>query len=336
MNATAILALAVSIPVSALAQQRGDTMPQRAAGRTIIGMVTDSAERAIDSAEVFLTRVRRSTSADSAGRFRFDDVKPGEYQIAARRLGYYPQSRTVTVMKDSAVIVRFALVPHARGLPPVVSSARRGGLSGVVGDTAWAAIKDAQISVVSGTRRAISDSMGSFHIDLPPGRHMVRVTREGYAPQMVSATVPKDSGRRMMVFLRPSAVGETAIEQVSIMETEMRLARRSPAYSSIITREDINKGPWTELSQIAQSAASRPLPPDCLAWVDGGPKREYIWAIRASEIEMVEVYRTRAARRTVTSINGGGRRIGDTRPIFGVTPGLTTECPDEVYVWLRK
>jgi len=218
----------------------------------------------------------------------------------------------------------------------VVSSARRGGLSGVVGDTAWAAIKDAEVTVVSTTRRAVTDSMGAFYLDLSPGKHMVRVTRDGYASQMVSATIPKDSGRRMMVFLRPSAIGESATEQVALVETEMRLARRNNAYSTLVSREDINKGPWTELSQIAQSYSSRPLPPDCMAWIDGGPKREYIWAIRASEIEVVEVYRARQARVETRSIVGGGRAVGNTRAITGVSPGLTTECPDEIYVWLRK
>jgi hypothetical protein len=73
-----------------------------------------------------------------------------------------------------------------------------------------------------------------------------------------------------------------------------------------------------------------------MVWIDGGPKREYLWAIRASEIEFVEVYRARQVRGEVRSIVGGGRAIGNTRPITGVVPGLTTECTDEIYVWLRK
>jgi len=336
MRVAATIALLVLMPAAVAAQQRADSATPRLPGRTIAGMVSDTGGRVIDSAEVFITRVRRSTSADSAGRFRFEDVRPGEYQVAARRLGYYPQTRTVIVTKDSGALVLFALVPQARGLPPVVSSARRGGLAGVVGDTAWAAIKDAEVTVISTTRRAKTDSMGSFFIDLSPGKHMVRVTRDGYASQMVSATIPKDSGRRIMVFLRPSAFGETAIEQVALVETEMRLARRNNVYSTLVTREDINKGPWTELSQIAQSYSSRPLPPDCLAWIDGGPRQEYIWAIRASEIEFVEVYRARQVRAEVRSIVGGGRPVGNTRAIMGVSPGRTTDCPDEIYVWLRK
>lgn len=340
MNATACIALAVLTPIAAAAQQRPEAT-QRPPGRTIVGIVTDSAGRVIDSAEVLVTRLRRSTAADTAGRFRFDDVKPGEYQVASRRLGYYPQTRDVIVTKDAGALVEFVLVPQVRGLPPVVSSARRGGLAGVVGDTAWAAIKDAGVAVISTTRSAVTDSMGAFFIDLSPGKHMVRVTREGYAPQMVSATIPKDSGRRIMVFLRPSLVEESVPERIAMQETEMRLARRNSVYSTLITREEINQRPWTELSQIAQSYSSRPLPPDCLAWIDGGPKREYIWAIRASEIEAVEVHRARVARVQVRSIVGGGRAIGNTRPMTGVSPSMRasasdTECPDEIYVWLRK
>jgi hypothetical protein len=333
---TAPFVLVALLPAAAAAQQRIDSAASKPPGRTIVGIITDSSDRAIDSAEVFIPALKRKTEADRTGAFRFRDVKPGKYAVAARRLGYYPQTREVVVTSDSGGVARFSLVPQPRGLPPVVTSAKRGGLSGVVGDTGWAAIKGAEVTVISTTRRAVTDSMGAFHIDLPAGRHMVRVVREGYASQMVSATIPRDSGRRMMVFLRPSTVGPSATEDIAILETEMRLARRNPVYSTLLTREDINKGPWTELSQIAQSAATRPLPPECLAWIDGGPKREYIWAIRASEIEAVEIHRARPVRAEVRTITGGGRAIGNTRPIFGVSPGRNTDCPDEVFVWLRK
>ena len=329
-----VAALSLLVPCALAAQQR----PIAAPGRTIVGVVMDSADRIVDSAEVFIPALKRSTAADSLGRFRFNDVRPGEYQVAARRLGFYPQTRTVIVTRDSAGVAYFALLPYSRGLTPVVTSARRGGLSGVVGDTAWNAIKGAEVTVVSSSRGTVSDSMGGFYFDLPPGRHMIRVKRDGYASQMVSVTVPRDSGRRMMVFMKPTGRESSSLEEQNILEMEMRFARKTANYSALITREDINKGPWTELRQIAEYGAGRPLDPACLAWIDGGPKREYIWAIRASEIEAVEVYRSRPVRTEVRSIVVGGRAVGNSRPIMGPPggAGIGLECQDEVFVWLRK
>jgi hypothetical protein len=330
----ALVALVLLAPLALGAQQQSR---MAAPGRTIVGVVVDSADRIVDSAEVFIPALKRSTAADTLGRFRFTDVKPGEYEVAARRLGYYPQTRSVSVTRDSGGVARFVLVPHTRGLTPVVTNARRGGLSGVVGDTAWNAVKDAVITVVSSSRQTVSDSMGAFYFDLQPGRHMIRVKRDGYASQMVSVTVPRDSGRRVMVFLAPGRQS-SVVEEQAILEMEMRFARKTATYSAFITREDLNKGPWTELMQVAEYGAGRPLDPACLAWVDGGPKREYIWAIRASEIEAVEVYRARPQRAEVRAIVGGGRPIGNSRPLMGPpgAGGRSTECQDELFVWLRK
>lgn len=301
----------------------------------IIGIVLDTSDNVLDSAEVFVASLRRTTAADTAGRFRFNDVKPGEYQVAARRLGYYPQTRTVTVTKDSGGVARFVLVPYARGLTPVVSSAQRGGLSGVVGDTGWTAIKSAEVTEVTGLGRAVTDSMGAFFLGLRPGRHMIRVQSEGYASQLLSVTIPKDSGRRMMVFLKPSTRGEEVRAENAIFDMGMRLSRRNAAYSSFLTQEDISKGPWTELFQIAQSHAAGTMHPNCLAMVDGGPRQEFLWAIRASEIEAVEVYRARLVRREVRSIVGGGRMVGNSRPMSDPISG--SDCGgNAVYVWLRK
>jgi hypothetical protein len=333
MRATLTSLCIILAAASVTAAQQPDTT-LRAPGRTIVGIVIDTADNVLDSAEVFVASLRRSTAADTAGRFRFTDVKPGEYQVAARRLGYYPQTRTVFVTRDSGGVARFVLVPYARGLAPVVSSARRGGLSGVVGDTGWAAIRSAEVTEVTGLGRAVTDSMGGFFLDLRPGKHMIRVQRDGFASQLLSVTIPKDSGRRMMVFLKPSTRGEAVREENAIFDMGQRLARRNAVYSAFLTREDISKGPWTELQQIAQSHSTGVIQPDCLAFIDGGPKREYLWAIRASEIEAVEVYRSRQTRAEVRSINPSGRVLATTlisAPVSGENCGNNA-----VYVWLRK
>ncbi|MEX2152084.1 MAG: carboxypeptidase regulatory-like domain-containing protein [Gemmatimonadaceae bacterium] len=334
MNARLAIFAGLLVPVCVAAQQPTDTA-LTAAGRTIVGIVNDTSDRRIDSAEVYIPSLRRRASAGADGTFRFDNIKPGTYEVAARRLGYYPQVRTVIVTKESGAVARFALVPYVRSLPPIVSSSRRVGLSGVIGDTAYGALKDVEVSVVGGGRRARSDSTGSFYLEVHPGRHIIRVKHAGYASQLVTVTVPKDSGRRMLVLLKPTLRDNSFAEEVAMDELAMRLARRNVVYSALYTREDINKGGWAELSEVAQAGAGRKVDPSCLAIVDGGPKREFIWALRASEIEGVEVYRARPRRVQVRSISGGGRVIAGNMPI-GRIPQPDDNCQDEVYVWLRK
>lgn len=139
----------------------------------------------------------------------------------------------------------------------------------------------------------------------------------------------------MLVLLKPTMRDESIHEQIAIDELEMRMARRNAVHSALFTREEINKVGRDELSQIAQAGAGRYVDPGCLAIVDGGPRREYIWALRASEIEGVEVYRARPMRGQVRSIVVGGRPISGSGPINRI-PQPFDSCQDEVYVWLRK
>jgi uncharacterized protein (DUF2141 family) len=323
MRLTRVVVL-LTLPAAGIAQQRPP-------GRTIVGVVTDTAGRPLDSAEVFIPSLRRTTAADTNGRFRFNDIKPGNYQVAVRRLGFYPQRKDAVVTQDTGAAVSFTVVPLVTSLAPVVSAARRGGLSGVVGDTAYNAIRDAEV-IESNATKAITDSMGAFFTELRTGRHFVRFKREGYVTQLVSVTMPKDSGRRVAVFLRP---GKPSVrEAIAQSNMEFRLNRRSAAHSTLFTREDIQKGPWIDGQQLAQSAAAKSIGPECAVIIDGGPRSELLWAIRASEIEAMEVYRPKPARATVTSINGGGKAIttqGISEPQAGF--GCNGHA---VYVWLRK
>src|SRR5688500_7987876 len=206
--------------------------------RTIVGFVADTADRPVDSAEVFIESLQRSTVTRADGSFRFEDVKPGKYQIGARKLGFYPQGKPVQV-GDKGGGTAFWLRPRDVTLPAIVSSAVRGGLSGVIGDTAFNIIEGATIWVLASDRRTVSDSTGAFHLDLKPGRHIVRVERAGYGSKLVSVSIPDDSGRRVTVWMAPASRGAMARETQNVLEFSSRLTRRNPVWSKIYTREDI-------------------------------------------------------------------------------------------------
>src|SRR5689334_18890432 len=69
--------------------------PPTAGPRTLVGVVSDTAGVPIDSAEIFISALKRRVMSAADGRFRFDDIKPGTYDVSARRLGYLPQVRNV-------------------------------------------------------------------------------------------------------------------------------------------------------------------------------------------------------------------------------------------------
>lgn len=296
------------------------------------GVVGDTAGTPIDSVEVYIASLQLRALSGANGSFRFDKVKPGRYDVSARRFGYLPQVRRVTV-GEAGGSTRFALVPAPRTLPPVVTAAVRGGLSGVIGDTAYNIVSGAQISIMASDHRAISDSTGSFFIPLNAGKYMVRITRPGYESRLVGVTIPSDSGRRMLVWMMPTTKAEAAVEAFRLDALKDRLEWRKST-STILTREDINKLGMHDLRELVQVGAREHVDDSCDAIVDGGPRTKPIWEILAADVETVEVYPPgtlsgpgQPVRRPQSPLNNGGR--------ISRVP-VNTPCSTKVYVWLRK
>ncbi|MGH7678232.1 MAG: MSCRAMM family protein [Gemmatimonadaceae bacterium] len=318
----------VALPLTLAAQQRDSVQLPLPGPGVLHGFVADSMERPLDGAEVVIQSLRLSVLTGPDGSFRFENIKPGRYQVSARKIGYYPSGRVVTVGDNGGATAVWLVRRETATLPPVVSTARRGGLSGVVGDTAYNAIRGAEVSVLASDRRTQSDSTGAFFLDLKPGRHMIRVEREGYGSQLLSVTIPKDSGRRMMVWLSSASRGFVAWQSHMIEEFSMRLARRNPVWSRIYTREDITRTGYDRARELVTAGAAHPISDECIAFIDGDTTRKRpIWALDAGDIETLEVYSyAKPPRAAVRSIGGGGNRA----PGTGGRPG----CP-AVYVWLR-
>lgn len=324
-RACSLLAVAI-LAASPVDAQRATMAPPPAGPKTLVGIVSDTTGNKVDSVEVFITALKRRTMSAPNGAFRFDDLKSGTYDVTTRRLGYLPQLRKVMV-GDEGGTTAFSLIPYMRGLPPVVSSSPRGGLSGVIGDTAYNIVSGAQISVMASDRRAVSDSTGAFFLDLKAGKHMVRVKAPGFASRLVSVTIPNDSGRRMVVWLSPSTRGESAREEWAMDNLNARLLRRNPVWSTIYSREDINKMGMTDAAQLATIGARQRVDDNCPAIIDGGPRTAPIWAFSAADIETMETYTSKPASYAPKSIMQRGHLPATVEP---------TDCPITVYLWLRK
>lgn len=100
----------------------------RRAAATIVGQVVDSASRApVVGASVLVQGTPLGTVTDSAGRYRIAGVAQGPQTIIARRVGYAPKRRTVTVGTDGELTVDFALAPAATSLSEVIVTGTAGG-----------------------------------------------------------------------------------------------------------------------------------------------------------------------------------------------------------------
>lgn len=327
--------LGIVVGTSAAAQ-RPTRVPAPAGPRTIVGVVTDTLGNVVDSADVMVGSLKRHTLTSADGTFRFDDVKPGSYEVSARKLGFFPQVRAAKV-GDAGGAVAFELVRTVYALPPVVTTSTRIGLSGVVGDTAYHLVADAEITVLATDRRTRSDSTGAFYLAVKPGRHVVRVARPGYESRMVSVTIPTDSGRRIVVWLTPSDSRGAGRELLMMDSLNDRLIKMNPVWSKIYTHEDIVKTGITDIAQLATVGAGKRVDERCSAIIDGGPRQAPIWTFSPAELEMMEIYTAAPPRVTIAQQTARifGRGRPDTR---GTAPTKMSDadCGATIYVWLRK
>jgi hypothetical protein len=324
-----VLSLTIGLASAASAQVSGRIAPTcpitiPAVGkRTVVGTVTDMDHTPLDSVEIYIQPARKQVSTDAKGLFRFEDLDPTKiYQVTARRFGYVPITHQV-ILGDSGAAASFCLPTLPRSLAPVISAAPRVGLSGVIADTAFGIIPGAEVAVLGGGAKAISDSAGRFAIDLKPGRYMVRVTHDNFSSKMVSVTVPPDSGRRMLIWLAPATRVANAREAWDAHELALRLDTLNPARSHIWTREDLNNSPYRELQDLARVGALQFVNDDCIATVDGRYGMP-LWVLKTDELEMVEVYQPKPPRNAPTSISAGPR-----------LRNVPTPCP-RVFAWMRK
>jgi hypothetical protein len=316
--------------------QRPTRAPAPAGPRTIVGVVTDTLGNPLDSADVLVASLKRRTLTGSDGTFRFDDVKPGGYELSARKLGFFPQVRRARV-GDAGGTVAFELVRTSYALPPVVTTSTRIGLSGVVGDTAYNIVANAEVSVLATDRRTQTDSTGAFYLDVKPGRHVVRVARAGYAPRMVSVTIPEDSGRRIVVWLTPSDRRSSGRELLLMDSLAERINKMNPVWSKLYTREDIARTGITDIGQLATVGAGKRIDDHCVAVIDGGPRRAPIWSFSPADLEMMEIYTAKPPRPSIAQQTAQifGRRGPDNRGTAPVEMS-TADCGAAIYVWLRK
>lgn len=98
----AAASLAASVPLYAQQPPRG----------TVEGRVLDATRGApVGYAEVTLQPLERSVVADAGGRFRFDGVPTGDYELRVRFLGFETTVREVAVQPGESVALELRIAP---------------------------------------------------------------------------------------------------------------------------------------------------------------------------------------------------------------------------------
>jgi hypothetical protein len=310
------------------------------------GLVRDTSAFPIDSVEISLPALQRRAYTKSDGTFFFSDIKPGKYEVRARKIGYAPQVREFTVDTAGGTGL-FMLLPLPYVLRPVVTTIARRGLSGVVGDTSFNALAGAEVHVLGKDAFVQTDSLGQFYIPINSGSYVVRVKQPGFADRLVSVIVPDDSGQRIHVMLEPSIRRPSIREFHNFDDLNSRLTWRSPAHTRVYTHAELvqRKIDWVYDAVMIgyheiHSGQPGMLDKDCYAMVNGGPKITQIGRLTVEDIETVEIYvgsngpAPRRGRQTPRQTKTTLDHVPITNTDSASWANSTRACAT-VYVWLR-
>ena len=192
--------------------------------QSVLGVVRDSAGTGLAGADVVVGPRRAVTGPQ--GNFRVDSLRPGQYSITVRLVGYTPIRSRIAIVAAEPTEVEYFLLRAVPTLPTMVVTSHRTGIYGTVGDTGYRAASGARVLVVGREGgEARTDSAGHFAFpDLPGGKYMVRVSFAGYAERRFLVELKKGEGKELAVLLVPYRQTPSRAEDIAIDELGKRLA----------------------------------------------------------------------------------------------------------------
>ena len=302
--------------------------------RAMVGTVMDTSHQVLDNVTVGIKKPRRTAKTNAQGRFTLTDLDTGTYEISVYKIGYETAVQAY-VVTDSGGVARFCLIPETRELPAIVASARRLGLSGVISDSSYKALEGAEVRVMGAGLHTLTDSAGAFHLPVPKGTYPVWISRPGYGRQLLSVTIPADSGREIAVWLGPPSPNANA-EAARIDDMRNRILWGRPNRSALVSAEAIARSSATLAGILVAQAKSR-VREDCEAFIDGTSFTLPLYMIDKADVLMMEIYLQGAPRSGPTSISGAGTQGGKS-----ISPGARSSGPPignqcgTIWVWLKR
>jgi len=328
------------------------SLPAQARFRTVRGEVRDTAGNPLDAVDIILLSGDRVARTGSDGRFVFDSVEFGMQRFLFRRVGYNRiESAFLINQDDEEIVVR--LTPVAFTLDPIVVSARRTGLFGVVGDALYQPMAGAEVEAFGGGQ-TVTDSTGHFSLPkIRPGSYLLQVRKRGYYALRRSITVPRGEYQELSVLLLPipsglrgrrlaEANGFSPRVGWALGESAWRRVRCSGGSSVLIPREELaeagGRGRLDLVLSRTRTAVSKGYGEfelrDYQLFLDGQNALGWPLAgIHAEDVEAVEIYKGYPNRRPPPPANRSMGGAFSPRP-RGIE--VFRDCPKAtIWVWMR-
>jgi hypothetical protein len=364
--AMSVVPLAATIAASHVASAQG-IAPKPLGPKTLSGVVVDDAGQPVADATVFVLSLRRRAQSGPDGTFRFDNVKNETYSVLARAPGHLHTAQEVKVgANGGSAYVRMTVV--ARPVLSLITKGERGGLRGVIADTAFVPLANVAVRAKNDNAATETDANGAFYLPLAPGSYAVELQRPGYARKVLGVTIDGDSGRKVAAWLEPRSDDAALVDSLLIVQQELRRTRGIALNGKVYTREDLEKLGLEHLQQLAAVAAQRAVSDDCA--VQLGSTGDWIpgWMLAVRDIEFAEAYSISASMamqrgtnaydrstannrdnlrtpRTCTTVEVGAKRTAQ-KCTGGSSPGdnynnpastaMRYACPSWIVAWLRN
>ncbi len=183
----------------------------------IHGKVVDQNGDLVVGAQITLMPSGRHVISFDDGGFDFHNVKPGEYTLSARRIGYDPASAVFTV-RDSTLFVAIALVSLPQQLESMRITEKASGLrfNAVVIDQNQEPVRNAEVMAAGIDNKIKTDSLGRFYVPkLGRGTFIIRVRKIGYQPLMTSYYMYTDRVDTLEMFRLAQSLTPVEIDEQS-------------------------------------------------------------------------------------------------------------------------
>jgi hypothetical protein len=214
-------------------------------------------------------------------------------------------------------------------LAPLTTSIFRGGLCGVVADTTYAPLAGAEVRAMAANAFATSDSAGAFFVDLKQGEYAVVVFKKGYTREVVSVSIPADSGRRIAVWLSKADGSDNRLA-ADLDDMRWRKLLTPGSRYKVLTREGMAASSM-DLEQAIRMKAIGNINPDCSVAVGGKSFSVPLWSLQKEDIEFMEILMgSPFSKRGQTSM------IAGSKPISAQVTPQPADCQVTLIAWLRK
>jgi hypothetical protein len=287
------LALVVSVLAATSARLHAQTREQVLPG-AVNGVVSASDGTPLPDALVRLTRDAFAVTvrAWDDGSFTFPNLAPGDYTLLVRRIGFVSYTHTISV-RDARRSLTVKLAPTA--LDTVRVAASWTGVTGVVGEfSQMRPLAGAAVRLIGSKDTIVTAADGRFAVSLPNGGSFaIRVEERGFAPRLVSVTVPR--GQRVEIAVLLDSLQRATIAPYIFAELDKRM-RLGSARAGIIGRAEMLQSDSPDLLTALKLSTSPNLrgltaTRHSCVFIDGVAQPGIpADAVRIDEVEFIEMY----------------------------------------------